>query len=234
MEKEKRTVEYLDSELRASRRSRNLSGKGIIFNKLSQDLGGFKEIVKPEAVAGVLEKSDVLCLLNHNEDRGLLARSTNKEGTLSLSVDNIAVNYDFEAPETAIGDEALSGVRRKDIRGSSFSFTVAEGGDQWDKQPDGTYLRTISKFDQIYDISLVYRPAYLDTSIAVRKLVDIKTSEAEKAIQEAEKRAADLEEELRLKTPSESTTATEAESIKKPDLTNYYKQIDERIKKMKR
>jgi hypothetical protein len=231
MEKEKRTVELLDSEIRASRRSRDIEGVGIVFNKLSQDLGGFREIIKPEAIIGVLERSDVLALLNHNEERGLLARSTNMEGTLSLTPDKVGVRYSFEAPETGVGDEALSGVRRKDIRGSSFSFTAAEDGDTWEKQSDGTYLRTITKFNEIYDISLVYRAAYLDTSVAVRKLVDVKVSDAEKAKAEA-KRIADLEEEQRAKPPSESTNAPIADPIAEPeDLIDYYKQLRNLIPK---
>src|SRR5512142_1222626 len=130
MEKERRTFNLTDSEIRASRRSRDIEGTGIVFNRLSQDLGGFKEIIKPEAIESVLERSDVLALLNHNEERGVLARSTNMEGTLSLTVDKMGVHYAFEAPDTPLGDEVLSGVRRKDIRASSFAFTVAADGDK--------------------------------------------------------------------------------------------------------
>ena len=46
-----------------------------MFNAESRDLGGFTEVIQPTALDGILEKSDILCLLNHNEDRGILARS---------------------------------------------------------------------------------------------------------------------------------------------------------------
>jgi hypothetical protein len=235
MEKEIRTFEPTDCEVRAARRSRNIDGLGIVFNKLSKDLNGFKEIIKPEAITGILEQSDVLALLNHDEARGVLARSTNGEGTLELTVDDKGVHYRFEAPDTALGDEVLSGIRRGDIRTSSFAFAIAEDGDKWEKQSDDTYLRTITKFKQIYDVSPVYREAYADTSVGIRKLIEIRTSEAEKTAAEALKKLADLEEEQRQKSPSDSTNAVIADPAKvQVDLTSYYKQIDERIKKMKK
>src|SRR5512140_680831 len=105
MEKEIRTFAPTECEVRATRRSRTIEGYAIVFNKRSKDLGGFTEVILPEAVNGVLERSDVLALLNHDESRGVLARSTNGEGTLELTTDNFGVKYRFEAPDTVLGDE---------------------------------------------------------------------------------------------------------------------------------
>ena len=55
--------------------SRIVEGYAIVFNSESRDLGGFTEVIEPTALEGVLQQSDILCLLNHNEDRGILARS---------------------------------------------------------------------------------------------------------------------------------------------------------------
>jgi HK97 family phage prohead protease len=173
MEKEIRCIEPVNAEIRLVKRTRRIEGYGIVFNKESKDLGGFTEIIKPEAIKGVLETSDVLALLNHDESRGILGRSTNGEGTLDLTVEEFGVKYGVEAPDTVLGDEVLSGVRRGDIRTSSFSFTVSDG-QKWEKRSDGTYLRTITKFDKIYDVSPVYREAYADTTVAVRSLNEIK------------------------------------------------------------
>ena len=54
--------------------SRTVEGYALVFGKQSRDLGGFTEVIEPTALEGILEKSDILCLLNHNEDRGILAR----------------------------------------------------------------------------------------------------------------------------------------------------------------
>ena len=76
-----------------------------MFNSESNDLGGFKEVIEPTALDGVVAISDVLCLLNHNEDRGILARSKYGEGSLELTIDEVGLKYRFEAPATALGDE---------------------------------------------------------------------------------------------------------------------------------
>ena len=85
--------------------SRSVSGYAIIFNSESKDLGGFNEVIEPTALEGVLERSDVLCLLNHNEDKGVLARCNQGKGSLTLEIDEKGLRYSFEAPNTSLGDE---------------------------------------------------------------------------------------------------------------------------------
>nr|DAV01280.1 MAG TPA: prohead serine protease [Caudoviricetes sp.] len=55
--------------------TRTVEGYAVVFDSLSNDLGGFNEIISRNALDGVLEKSDVFCLLNHDNSRGILARS---------------------------------------------------------------------------------------------------------------------------------------------------------------
>ncbi len=159
--------------------SRTVSGYALVFNSDSNDLGGFTERINPDALTGVVEKSDVLCLLNHNEDKGVLARSNKGEGSLTLEIDEIGLRYSFEAPNTALGDELLEGLKRGDISTSSFAFTV--GSDTWSKKEDGTYLRTINSISELFDVSPVYRAAYDATSVKVdsRGLDAIKAKEKE-------------------------------------------------------
>ena len=80
--------------------SRIVEGYAIVFNSESRDLGGFTEVIEPTALEGVLQQSDILCLLNHNEDRGILARSKYGAGSLKLEVDSTGLKYSFEAPCT--------------------------------------------------------------------------------------------------------------------------------------
>ena len=162
--------------------SRLVTGYAIVFNSDSNDLGGFTERINPDALTGVVEKSDVLCLLNHNEDRGVLARSNKGEGSLTLEIDEIGLKYSFEAPNTALGDELLEGLRRGDITTSSFAFTVEK--DSWSKNEDGSYLRTINSISELFDVSPVYRAAYDATSVKVdaRGLDEIKAKEQEELV----------------------------------------------------
>jgi len=163
-----------DCELRAEPETRNVEGYGIVFNRESLDLGGFKEIIKPEAVEGVIEISDILALLNHNLNRGVLARCIKGSGTLKLETRDKGVFYSFKAPNTSLGQELIEGITRGDIRGSSFGFNVAPGGEEIKKQDDNSYLRIITKFQEIFDISPCYREAYQDTTVAVRSLDEFK------------------------------------------------------------
>lgn len=172
-----------DIEFRASE-SRTVEGYASVFNSKSKDLGGFTEIIDPSAFEGVIERSDVLALLNHDQDRGVLARSKKGVGSLTLSIDDRGLKYSFDAPHTALGNELIEGLKRGDISTSSFAFTVS--GEKWTKEPDGTYLRTITQIDKLFDVSPVYNEAYEDTSVALRSLDAVRAEEEQEETEETE------------------------------------------------
>lgn len=157
--------------------TRTVEGYAVVFDSLSNDLGGFNEIISRNALDGVLEKSDVFCLLNHDNSRGILARSNKGQGSLELTIDDKGLKYRFGTPKTALGDELLEGLRRGDINASSFAFTV--GSDTWEKREDGSYLRTINSIKELFDVSPVYQPAYSATSVDTRGLDQLKNKEKE-------------------------------------------------------
>ena len=166
-------IEYrkIDSKLTVSD-SRKIEGYAICWNVLSEDLGGFREQIDPNALDGVIEKSDVFALLNHDKTRGILARSKKGKGSLSLVIDEKGLKYSFDAPMTDLGNEAIEYLKRGEIDSSSFAFTVEK--DEWVKQNDGTYIRTILKFGQLMDASLVFNPAYTQTSVTYKRFLEIK------------------------------------------------------------
>jgi HK97 family phage prohead protease len=175
-EREIRNLPSHLAEVRASKDSRTIEGYGIVFNSESRDLGGFREIIEPGAVDKVLENSDVLALMNHDISRGVLARSSMGSGSMQLIPDSKGVKYKFDSPNFDLGNELLEGIRRGDIKSSSFAFSVGDG-QRWVKRDDGSYLRIITKFDQIYDMSPTYREAYADTTVAIRSLDAFKKDE---------------------------------------------------------
>ncbi len=167
-------------ELRATGDSRTISGTAIVFNTESQLLGGmFTEIIKPEAVsADLLSKSDILLLFNHEDDDIPLARSKYGKGSLKIAITANGVDFSFDARKTPQGDEILSAVRSGDVDSCSFAFCVADDGDEWFSKPDGTYLRTITKFEEIRDFSLVNSPAYTEaTCRSLDKFKETRTEE---------------------------------------------------------
>ena len=193
MEKEIRLLG--GSELRAGGDSRKIEGRSIVFNSLSQDFGGWKEEISPDAISDeIINASDILFLLNHSDSRGILGRKRKGSGSLSTEIRGDGVYFSFDAPQTSLGDELLEYLRRGDITQCSFAFTVDD--DDWKEQEDGSYIRTIKKFHRIYDMSAVYTPAYTDTEVKCARFAEIKAQEAEEAKKKMEEMERQKEQEL--------------------------------------
>lgn len=205
-------IEFREAE------SRKVEGYASVFNSRSKDLGGFTEIIDPAAFNGVIERSDVLALLNHDQDRGVLARSRKGVGSLTLTIDERGLHYSFDAPNTALGNELVEGLKRGDISTSSFAFTVA--GEKWTKEEDGSYLRTITQIDKLYDVSPVYNEAYEDTSVALRSLEQVRAEEPKEEVEDEEPKDDEnneveepvVEEEKEENAEPDSTQPTDEES----------------------
>ena len=198
-------IRSFNIELRDEPESRHIEGYGSVFNERSLDLGGFVEMIAPGAFDGVIERSDVKCYLDHNPEKGILARSRNGKGSLSLVVDEKGLQYSFDAPHTNLGDEVVEGLKRGDYSQSSFAFTVDD--EIWTKEEDGSYLRTITKIGGLYDVSIVANPAYEGTSVALRSLDAFKAQEEIPA--EVREEEPKTEEPKMEETPVEETPVEE-------------------------
>ena len=106
MDKEYRSFE---SRAKVDPESRKVEGYALLFNTESKPMfgGELVERIASTALDGTLERSDVLCVVNHNPDRGVLARCRNGGGSLSLTVDDKGLKYAFEAPNTALVEELV-------------------------------------------------------------------------------------------------------------------------------
>lgn len=147
-----------------------IEGYAAVFNKRSHDLGGFVEVIDPGAFDGVIERSDVLLVLNHDDSRGVFGRSKNGNGTLELSIDETGLKYRCKLSEK--NDKAVElydMIKRGDITTSSFCFTILK--DKWVEE-NGQTVRHIQKIGQLYDVSPVYHEAYPDTSVSARQKDD--------------------------------------------------------------
>ena len=130
------------------------------------DLGWFREKIKAGAFDDALIDADVRCLKNH--DVNLILGRT-KSGTLRLESNKVGLRFDDDVPDTTTGKDALEEVRRGDISGCSFSFTVAE--QNWKYfEDDAPPERTIIKVGRLFDVGPVTFPAYPDTTVAARSL----------------------------------------------------------------
>lgn len=180
----KNEVRSVSIEPTAEKDSRTIRGVAIRFGEESVELGfgdfRFKEVIARGAITEeTLAKSDIKAYMGHNSDK-LLARSNMGSGTLKLELREDGLYFEFEAPHTATGDEALELIRRGDIRGCSFAFWDALS--TWEELQDGTYKRTITSLPHLDDISVVVTPAYECTDVSVRGLERFKEEQAPKLV----------------------------------------------------
>jgi hypothetical protein len=175
-------------ELRAAAEGeepKKVFGYAAKFNSRSENLGStdyqFFEVLQPGAFDDVLN-DDVRALFNH-ESSAILARSKNGVGSLSIGIDAIGLWYEFEAPDTQVGRDLMTSLKRGDVDQSSFSFTVAKDGQEWTETKDGdgptVFTRTIKKVSRLYDVSPVTYPAYPDATVALRSLEEFRKEEPE-------------------------------------------------------
>ena len=177
--KEVRTFNVQDLELRMDGENPVVVGYGAVFNSESNDLGGFREFIAPGAFEGRLE-DDVRFLINHD---GLpLARTTN--GTLRLSVDERGLKYEAKLnPNVSTSRDLIELLKDGTINQSSFAFIVED--DSWEVK-DGTNYRTINKVSRLYDVSSVTYPAYdaASSSVALRSMEQWQEKEEAKKLEE--------------------------------------------------
>lgn len=158
-----RPVEYRD----AATGPGTLFGYASVYNRYSQNLGGFVE----QVANGAFSKSigDALPIVaRYNHDDNYLLGTTEAQ-TLRLLDDEIGLGYEVDLPDTTSGRDVSALSKRGDLRYSSFAFHTLE--DEWGVTDQGFPLRTLRSV-QLLDVAPVNSPAYLDSSVGVRSLAD--------------------------------------------------------------
>lgn len=227
-------IEIRKAEVKADEATgRLVSGYAVRFDCESLNMGFVEVIHRGSITDETIANSDIFALLNHNENT-VLARSNHAAGSLSLTVDEQGVFYEFEAPQTANGDELLEHIKRAEISQSSFAFSVSpeEGAEKWTKRADGVIQRDIYKIARLYDISPVYQPAYTETTCSKRALDKIDelnnmtndelTQQLENEQSEIEmlkSRITELEAQLEKKDSETTETNDEVQTDEKDDET---------------
>jgi len=144
-----------------------IHGVACVFEQ-ETDMGWYIEKVARGAFEGC-EMSDVVALMNHDTD-DLLSRTTGRPDDLVLSITNEGLEYTFRA-KNECSKEVAENIALGFIKGSSFAFRAS--GEAWDYdvvQADGSKkdVRTITKFEKLFDVSPVTFAAYPQTSVALR------------------------------------------------------------------
>lgn len=145
--------------------TKQIQGYAITFDTLSVDLGGFVETIDPTALDGV-DLSDIKLLYGHDHNR-ILARTD--AGNLQVKVDSKGLFFIADLADTTLANDIYENIQAGNLKGMSFGFTIADGGDKWTRQPDGTLLHEVTQIDILGELTVTPYPAYQDTSVELKR-----------------------------------------------------------------
>jgi len=140
-----------------------ISGYALRFNEPSKDLGGFTEVITPEALEDV-DFTNVFLLYNHDYSQPL---ASTKAGTLDLEVDEVGLRFSAELPNTSYANDVYENVSSDIIDSMSFGFEMEL--DSFTENENGEVTRSIDKIKSLNEISVVTLPAYDSSLVQVDK-----------------------------------------------------------------
>ena len=178
-----------------------ITGTPIVFEQKT-DMGWYEERIDKDALLET-DLKDVRFLIGHNTSMIPLARSrnNNENSTMQMSVTDEGMNIrvDLDTENNADARALYSAVKRGDMSGMSFMFTVDR--DAWEDTDTDYPKRTIMSIRKVFEVSAVAFPAYEGTSIQAASegdtLDSVKASLESARAKLAEERAEQAEQERR-------------------------------------
>ena len=165
MNKETRAFSF---EVRAEENEQHgtfITGTPIVFDQ-ETDLGWYRESIDKDALMET-DLKDVRFLIGHNTEMIPLARSrnNNENSTMQMVVTDrgMEIRVDLDTENNADARALYSAVKRGDMSGMSFMFTVDR--DEWEDIDTDSPKRTIMSIRKVFEVSAVAFPAYPQTSI---------------------------------------------------------------------
>ena len=148
--------------------SYTVSGYAVVFNQPSQPLP-FIEYISRDALNDV-DFSNTLLLYAHDYNK-ILSRADS--GTLKTEIDGNGLKFTAQIPDTTLGTDTFKNIQAGNVKGCSFGFTIAQGGDRWDTRQDGTTVHYVDKIDTVSELTLTAIPAYEETSVSAQVKRDL-------------------------------------------------------------
>lgn len=142
-----------------------IEGYAVLFNTMSDDLGGFKEIISPNALENV-DLSDVKALINHDFNY-VIGRT--QAGTLELKIDQKGLYFKCFLPNTSYARDIYENINAGNVNQCSFFYVLPPDDNiarTW-SNIEGEYVQTIEQIDQLIEISIVTVPAYKNANVVV-------------------------------------------------------------------
>jgi HK97 family phage prohead protease len=156
-----RRVTYGEFEVRTQGTVTTVEGHAVVWDKMSQDLGGFVESVQRGACSKTIREADIRALQNHDEN---LVLGRTSSGTLDLAEDSTGLFYRIRMPDTSYANDLVKIMERGDVNQSSFGFMCLD--DTWELMGDDYPHRTLREI-RLVDVAPVTYPAYLDADAGI-------------------------------------------------------------------
>ena len=149
-----------------------LRGHAAVFDRLSLDLGGFREKIARGAFTKVLDGNPDVHLVWDHDGRATLARTTGRY-LLELREDPRGLHFYANAAPTSYAKDLAMLMDGGTINQGSFAFTVGPEGQDWATDEEtGEVTRTITEVEALYDVTITGQGAYpaTDTTVVQRSL----------------------------------------------------------------
>ena len=144
-----------------------LEGYAAMFDEWTQiggDSWGFMESIAPGAFLESLKNEDVRAFFNHDSNQ-VLGRTSAK--TAEFSEDKKGLRAVIYPPDTVVGRDVVSLIKRGDVTGMSFMFQTRK--DEWtEPEKKGELPKRRLLEVKLYEAGPVTFPAYEATSISAR------------------------------------------------------------------
>jgi HK97 family phage prohead protease len=174
---ERRYISQGRPELRDGAKSPGIDGNVAVYNSWSPVYYGVREQILPTFFNDVLG-GDVPSLFNHDPNI-VLGRTSASPPTLRLrsTATGLYTETDLNPESQMVRDMVVLPMKRGDIRGASFAFSLPpKGGDRWAEGEDGVISRELIRAAGLHDVSpAVTNPYYPQTDMALRALAAAQT-----------------------------------------------------------
>ena len=165
----KREIRKLTFEVRAAENEQHgthLIGLPIVYGQVIQ-YGWRREVIDPGAVDENTDLTDVPFLIGHNTSMVPLARSRNNNENSTMQLKRVEkgleIRVDLDTENNQDAKKLYSAVKRGDITGMSFMFTVNKS--MWEDEDSDNPLRRIVHIEKVFEVSAVAFPAYDETKL---------------------------------------------------------------------
>ncbi len=181
-----------------------ITGRPIVYNSRTNIGGYFDEIIERGALDNA-DLTDVRFLVNHDLSKIPLARSRrntpNSTMQLMVDADGLLIRVSLDVENNAEASSLYSAVKRGDITGMSFMFSVDD--EEWSEMDTDHPTRHIRKIGTVVEVSAVTFPAYEATTIDAR---------SQEALDNAKKALESAKEAMEIAKRSESNNKSSVET----------------------